>query len=155
MSLMTKKQLAKGGDQVRVRAVKARRQARQAATRVAPLAASAKVTARRGVHGMRSWAAPKLEQSGQALQKRVAPRMSAMLSSAARRVEPERRKPRRWPVLIAGMAAAAAAAAAAIVKRGSPARWRSAKPGPEEPAADGKAQAAGGTGTKDEKVRTS
>jgi hypothetical protein len=107
------------------------------------------------MHGMRSWAAPRLEQSGQAIQERVAPKMSAMLSSAARRIEPDRRKPRRWPMLIAGLATLAAAAAAAILKRGASLPWRNGKQAEEQATAGAEPEAAGATGTKDEKVRAS
>jgi hypothetical protein len=108
--------------------VKARRQARQqagiaatkAAAQAAPLAATATLAARQGVHSMRAWAAPRLEQSGQALEKKVAPRMSAMLSSAARKIDPPRRTRRRWPFFVAGAMALGAAGAAAM-------GWRSAQ----------------------------
>jgi ferric-dicitrate binding protein FerR (iron transport regulator) len=69
---------------------------------------------------MRAWAAPRLEQSGQALEKKVAPRMSAMLSSAARKIDPPRRTRRRWPFFVAGAMALGAAGAAAM-------GWRSAQ----------------------------
>jgi hypothetical protein len=128
VTLMSKSQLSKGGEQVRATAVKARRQARQragmaatkAAAQAAPLAVSAKLTARQGVHSVRAWAAPRLEQSGQALEKKVAPKMSAMLLSAARKIEPRRTR-RRWPFFVGGLVALGAAAGAAAVG------WRSSQ----------------------------
>jgi hypothetical protein len=78
---------------------------------------------------MRAWAAPRLEQSGQALQERVAPRVSAMLTSAARRIEPPRPASRRWPFLVAGLVTLGAAAGAAVWKmRGSGLPWQSKSP---------------------------
>jgi hypothetical protein len=127
-----RKQAMQAREQARKQAMQARQQARRAASQAAPYAATAKVTARRGVHSMRAWAAPRLEQSGQALQERVAPRMSAMLSSAARRIEPPRRASRRWPFLVAGLVTLGAAAGAAIWKmRGSGLPWQQSKPSGE------------------------
>lgn len=143
MTLMTKSQLSKGSEQVRAKAVKARRQARQqagvaatkAAAQAAPLAATATLAARQGFHSMRAWTAPRLEQSGRALEKKVAPRMSAMLSSAARKIEPSRRTRRRWPFFVAGLVAlGAAAGAAAAGWRSSQAKSQQDQAGPGEPA---------------------
>jgi hypothetical protein len=127
-----RKQAMQAQQQARKQAMQARQQARRAASQAAPYAATARVTARRSVHSMRAWAAPRLEQSGQALQERVAPRMSAMLSSAARRIEPPRRAPRRWPFLVAGLVTLGAAAGAAVWKmRGSGLPWQQSKPSEE------------------------
>lgn len=124
MSLMTKSTVTKGGEKVKAGAMKARSQARraqQAAAQVAPLATSARMTTRQGVHNARTWTAPRLERTGQAIETRVAPRMSAMLSDAARRIQPSQPKRRRWPFLTAGLVAVAATAAAAVMRsrRGS------------------------------------
>jgi len=101
-------------------------QARQAADRIKPvadqlkpLAESTKAAADRGLRKTRAWAAPQLERTGQALQDKVAPKVSAMLSSAAGRIEPGRER-RRLPAgamigaAIAAIAAGVAAAAAAL-----------------------------------------
>jgi hypothetical protein len=153
---MTKAQLSKGSEQVRAKAVKARRQARQqagkaatrAASQAAPLAASAKLAARQGVHSMRAWAAPRLEQSGQALEKKVAPRMSAMLSSAARKVDPPRRTRRRWPFFVAGVVALGAAGAAALGWRSSQAKSQQSQSETEASGADGASVPAGESNAK-------
>ena len=52
------------------------------AERAKPLAKSTGEAARRGFLRTRAWAAPQVERSGQALQDTVAPKVSAMLSSA-------------------------------------------------------------------------
>jgi hypothetical protein len=97
----------------------ARRQARRAAAQARPLAASARTTARKGIHHARTWAAPRLERTGHTLEDQVAPRMAAMLSAAARRIEPvPPRRRRRWPALAAGVVTAAGVATAAyLLKR--------------------------------------
>jgi hypothetical protein len=97
------------------------------------MAATARTTARKGIHHARTWAAPRLERTGHTLEEQVAPRMAAMLSAAARRIEPvPPRRRRRWPVLAAGLVAAAglSATAAYLLKR------RSASGAPEFSAPD-------------------
>jgi hypothetical protein len=101
--------------------------ARQAAARVKPVAAqvkplatSTRETARRGVHRTRAWAAPQVERTGHILQENVAPKVSAMMSSAAKRIEPvDPAKPRRrrWRKVVGSAAATLAASAAAVVVR--------------------------------------
>jgi hypothetical protein len=110
-------------------AASARDRARQAgarvkplATRVKPLARSTQAVAKRGVHSTRAWAAPQVERAGQVLQDSVAPKVSAMLSSAAQRLEPTKPRRKRWPrvVGISVLTAAAGAAAALARKRMKP-----------------------------------
>jgi hypothetical protein len=86
------------------------------------MAASARTTARQGIRHARTWAAPRLERTGHTLEEQLAPRMAAMLSAAARMIEPvPARRRRRWPVLAAGLVAAAglSATAAYLLKRRS------------------------------------
>jgi hypothetical protein len=131
VSLMTKAKVSKGSYQVRaqaaraqeqarqmrVQAAKAQRQARRAAAQVAPLAASARITATERLHGARAWTAPRLERAGTALQERIAPSVSGMLTRAARRIEPKRAKGRRrWPFLVGLILAGAATAGAAVLR---------------------------------------
>ncbi|HEY6280047.1 MAG TPA: hypothetical protein VIX86_27470 [Streptosporangiaceae bacterium] len=97
------------------RSLRARQQS--ARVQLAPFASSARMTARQGVHGARRWAAPRLDRMGRGLEERVAPRMSAMLSAAARRIEPARPQRRRWPLLAAGVAVIAGGSAAAMMLR--------------------------------------
>jgi hypothetical protein len=161
VSLMTKMQVAARNDKVKAQALKVRGQARQqagkAAAQVGPLASSAKVSARRGVHTARTWAAPRLESSGQALESRVAPKVSAMMSSAAKRIDPSRGKRRRWPLALAGIVALAAAAAGAIFsRRASGPPWRKSEPQEETSAAETKQDAsANANGSAKSKVGTS
>jgi hypothetical protein len=92
--------------------------ARRMAAQVRPLARSTEAAAARRVHKTRAWAAPQVERAGQVLQDSVAPRVSALLSSAARRLEPARPSRRRWRKLAVGSGFTAAAGAVAAVVRG-------------------------------------
>jgi hypothetical protein len=96
-------------------------QGTQAARRIAARARSmtrntGAATARR-VHKTRSWAAPQVERAGRVLQDSVAPRISALLSSAARRLEPAGPQRRRWPKLVGGSAFTAAVGTVAALVR--------------------------------------
>src|SRR5260221_9258819 len=51
--------------------------------------------ARRRVRKTRAWAAPQVEHAGQVLQDSVAPKVSALLSAAARRLEPAKPQDRK------------------------------------------------------------
>jgi hypothetical protein len=116
------------------RARQAATPAKPAAAQVKPLASSAAAAARRGVHRTRAWAAPQVDRTGQALQDSVAPKVSALLSSAARRLEPAKPKRRPWRKLAVSsvLTAAASAAAAVVLKRRTPEAATSA----DEPDAD-------------------
>jgi hypothetical protein len=99
------------------RARQAAGQLKPVAAQVKPLARSTRTAARRRVHRTRAWAAPQVERTGQVLQDSVAPKVSALLSSAAQRLEPAKPRHRRWRKL-AGISAltAAASAVAALVR---------------------------------------
>jgi hypothetical protein len=88
-------------------------------------AAAAAAAARQGTYSARVWAAPRLERTGQALEQRVAPTMAAMLSSAARRIDPAPAKRRRWPFVAAGLmlAAGLCGTAAYLVNRRAARQW--------------------------------
>jgi len=103
--------------------------ARQAAAQVKPAAAQAKTlassagtAARRRVHKARAWAAPQVDRTGQVLQDRVAPKVSAVLSSAARRLDPPEPKRRPWRKLAisSALTTAASAVAAVVLNRRKP-----------------------------------
>src|SRR5690242_17736569 len=81
-----------------------------AAAQVKPLAKNTQEAARRGVLQTRTWAAPRIERTGQVLQDNVAPKVADALSTAARRIEPERPRSRNWWTL-SGIAILIAAAA--------------------------------------------
>ncbi len=78
------------------RARQAAAQVKPVAARLKPLARSTGAAAMLRVHKTRAWAAPQVERTGRVLQDSAAPRVSALLSAAARRLEPatpRRRKP--------------------------------------------------------------
>jgi len=81
-------------DQVRTQTVKA-------VEKVGPLASQARDVASRRIEDARVWAAPRLERAAHMVEERIAPRVSAMLSDAAKAVDPGKtaRAKRRWPVL--------------------------------------------------------
>jgi len=89
-------------------------QLRPAVERARPLAKNTSAAARRGILRTRGWAAPHVERTGHVLQDTVAPRVSAMLSSAAKRIDPAQPRHRRWqkPAGLATLAAAGGAVAA-------------------------------------------
>lgn len=128
MSLMNKKQATKASTRAAAKAARtrameqaakakataatARHRATDTAAQLTPLAESARVTATRRMYQARMWAAPRLDRASQTFEKRVAPEVTSMLSTAARRVEP-RSRGRRWPGVLAGIAVLAAGGAAA------------------------------------------
>ena len=123
--------------------------ARQVAAQVKPHASSARAAAGRGVHRTRALAAPQVERAGQTLEDSVAPKVSAMLSSAARRLEPPEPRRRRWRKLAGISLLAAAASAVAAVVRGR------AKPDLTAPAETDTDSAAPAAIMRDGKARTS
>jgi hypothetical protein len=94
-------------------------QARQAAAQVKPLSSSVQAAAGRGLHRARAFAAPQVERAGHVLEDSVAPKVSAMLSSAAQRLDPVEPRRRRWRKLagISLLTAAASAVAAVVFNR--------------------------------------
>lgn len=120
MSFLTKSQATRAKGRMRAARASARRRAKRAAVQAGPLTASARAIARKGIHRARTWTAPRLDRTGHALENRVAPKMAAMLSAAALRIDPAPvRRRRRWPVLAAGLVTAAglSATAAYLLKR--------------------------------------
>jgi hypothetical protein len=117
--------------------------AKSAQTQFTPLAKSAQMTANRGVYGARIWAAPRVHRSGMAVQERLAPKVSSMMTATARRIQPPQAKQRRrWPGIIAGTVAVAAGCVAAVLLRGKrestmsgPDSMNSASGSPQMPAA--------------------
>jgi hypothetical protein len=96
------------------------RRAREAAARlqpgsgkVMPLARNAGVAAKHRADRARGWAAPQVDKASQAVQDSLAPKVSSLLSAAARRLEPDKpqRQPQRWRK-VAGVSATTAAATA-------------------------------------------
>ena len=107
--------------------------AAQVAAQVKPVAKTAGEATRRGLHRSRAWAAPQIEHSGQVLEETVAPKVSAMLSAAAQRIEPPKPKRQRWRTVVGlSLLAAAAAAAAAALRRREHDRGGRRSPSPDE-----------------------
>jgi hypothetical protein len=94
-------------------------QLKPAARRAKPLVKSTGAAARKQVLRTRAWAAPQVERSGQALRDTVAPKVSGVLSSAARKLDPAQPRHRRWrkPAGLATLTAAGGAATAFIRNR--------------------------------------
>jgi hypothetical protein len=109
-------------DEALARVRQAAAQLQPAAAKATPLARSTGAAAKRGVHRTRAWAAPRVEHTGQVLEDSVAPQVSALLSSVAQLLEPDKPRHRRWrtPIAIAAVAAAALAAAAIVRHRRKP-----------------------------------
>jgi hypothetical protein len=89
-----------------------------------PMTKKATITARRGagmtatwakprVGRVRAWMAVRAARGSISVQEHVAPRVSSVLASAARRLDPPVPQARRWPKVLAGTALLAAGAAAA------------------------------------------
>jgi hypothetical protein len=118
MSRMTRNDEAdKAASSGRDRARQAAARVKSAAARVKPLARNTGAAARRRAHRTRAWATPTVERTGQVLQDGVAPKVAALLSSAAQRLEPAKPPRRRWRKLAGiSMLAAAASAVAALAR---------------------------------------
>src|SRR5258708_3323276 len=129
-------------------AASARDRVRHAAAQVKPLARTTGAAARRRVHRTRAWAAPQLERTGQVLQDTIAPKVSAVLSSVAQRLEPAQPRRRRWRKLAGGslLPAAARAVAARVLKR--------RKPDATTPAGEDADEVTPAAHTRDEQAKT-
>jgi hypothetical protein len=136
------------------RTLKAADQLKPAADQLKPLAKSTTRAARRQLLRGRAWAAPQVERSGQVLQDTVAPKVSAMLSSAAEKIDPAKPRTGRWrlPVGIVAAVAAAASAGAAILRGRTKNDTTSATGATDTDVMDAPASATGATAT-DQQVR--
>jgi hypothetical protein len=145
--------------QARDRARQAAAQLKPVAAQVKPLASSAGAAGKRGARRTRTWAAPQVEHAGQVLQHRAAPKVSALLSSAARRLDPGKPRHARWRTP-AGLATvtATACAAAAYIRRRRKAGSATAAAGPDGQAPAGEMRAGQATTSAgadaDHEVRT-
>ncbi len=101
-------------DAIRAGARQAAGQLKAAAERAEPLAKNTGEAARRQILKTRAWVAAHVKRSGQVLQDTVAPKLSAMLASAAKRIDPAQARHRQWkkPVGLATLTAAGGAVAA-------------------------------------------
>jgi hypothetical protein len=85
-----------------------------AAATVKPLANSSAAAVRRSMIRTRAWAAPQVDNAGHFFQESAAPRISALLFSAARRLAPAKTQGARWRKLAGASALGAGAAASAV-----------------------------------------
>jgi len=133
------------------RARKIAMQASKLADQAGPMTKKAATTARQGagdaanwarprVGRMRAWMAARAAHGSVSVQETVAPRISSMLATVARKLDPPKPRARRWPKVFAGTALIAAGAAAAMAMRGRaqnmppPVPQRPpARPGAEQP----------------------
>jgi hypothetical protein len=114
-------------------------------TRTRRAAADAAEWAKPRVDMARVWMALRMVRGSKAVQKDVAPKVSAMMVSAARKLEPPKRRSRRIPKAVAGTAllGASAAAAGAVAMRSKrttatmppPPPMPARTPSPEQPSA--------------------
>jgi hypothetical protein len=75
-------------------------QAAKTGQRMAPVADQAKVVAAQRIEDARYWAAPRLESAAHGFEDQIAPKVSSMLTTAAKRIDPKPSRSRRWPVLV-------------------------------------------------------
>jgi hypothetical protein len=130
VSVMTRKQSAAASARMQRQARKIAIQASKLADQAGPVTMKAAMTARQRAGDAAEWARPTADlarawmalqatRGSASVQETVAPRVSLILESAARRLDPPKPKARRLPKVLAGLAllAAGAAAAAAIAMR--------------------------------------
>jgi hypothetical protein len=126
VSVSTRNQFVSSSSGMRDRIVQASRPVGSLAGQAAPLARNAGTTVRQGagtaiaratpvVDAARSWAAPQLEHSAQAINDTIAPMISGALISAAHKIDVPKRKSRKRGGMVAGAIALTAAAGAATV----------------------------------------
>jgi hypothetical protein len=128
VSVMTGKQMSAA--EVQRRATKIAMQASKLADQAGPATQRVAMSARQSageaaewakprIGTARSWMAVRAANSSVAVQETLAPRVSTMLASAARTLDPPKPRARRWPKVLAGITllAAGAAAAAAMAMR--------------------------------------
>ena len=111
---------ARGGERLAAERLK------PAAASVKPLANSSAAAVKRSMIRTRAWAAPQVDHAGHFLQDSAAPKLSAMLFSAARRLTPARTRGRRWRK-VAGASALGGAAASGVAVAARSRRKQDAK----------------------------
>jgi hypothetical protein len=153
VSVMTRKKSATmPSSDMQWRARKIAMQASRLADQAGPMTRKAAITARRGAGGAADWAGPRVGKARAwmalraargsiSVHETVAPRVSTLLATAARKLDPPKRQRRRWPRVLAGtaMLAAGGAAATAILLRGR-SRGLRAPLSPRSDAMDGAGQ---------------
>ncbi|WP_283139582.1 hypothetical protein [Rhizohabitans arisaemae] len=90
------------------------------------MAMSAREMAAHRFMDARGWAAPQLDRAAHSVEESLAPRLSAMLASAADRIDPYRVQPRsRWPMMLL-VAGAAIIVTGVLIRRGTTQHWTEA-----------------------------
>lgn len=124
MSDTSRNQAATSAAEVQRRAKKIAEQASKLTEQAAPLTRSAAMTARHGAGSAVEWAMPHVTRARRwmavrasrgsvSVQETVAPRVSEMLATTARKLDPPAQRARRLPKVLAGTAMLGAGAAAA------------------------------------------
>jgi hypothetical protein len=152
VSVMSSKQAIVPADMQR-RARRIATQASKLADQAGPMTKAASTGAKRGagtaadwarphVIRARAWMAVRAARGSVAVQKKVAPRISVMLASAAKKLDPPKRQSRGLPKVLAGtalLAAGAAAATAMAIRNRSTIRTMPPPPTPSRTASGGTA----------------
>ncbi|TMR99397.1 YtxH domain-containing protein [Nonomuraea basaltis] len=84
-------------------------QAVRTGRRMAPMADQARTATAHRIEDARYWAAPRLESAAHGFEDQVAPKVSSMLTTAARKIDPTPSRSRQWPafILVTGLAVGA------------------------------------------------
>jgi hypothetical protein len=130
-------QASKLADEARPMTEKAANNARRGAESAKRGAGTAAEWAKPGVYRSRAWLAVRAARGSVAVQETVAPRVADLMATAAKKLDPPKRRSRRLPKVLAGVAllAAGAAAAGAMAIRNKRTLMRTMPP-PMSPASD-------------------
>jgi hypothetical protein len=139
--------------QAKAQAIRVQGRAVAAKEQFTPLAKSVQLTASQGVRQARTWAAPRVEQAGVAVQERIAPKVSSAMIATARKMQPEKDR-RLWPAILAGIVTASAAAVAALLFKSQRDKQASSEPDTGTPPASA-ASANGMPASSNEQSETS
>ncbi|MBB2908815.1 hypothetical protein FHS43_000061 [Streptosporangium becharense] len=105
---------AKAADRVGPMAV----QARDAASHARDAASHAREAANEKIILARGWAAPRLDAAAHSIEEQIAPKLSAMMSQAAAKIDPTpAAKSRKWPMMLLLTGIAIGAAGFALYRR--------------------------------------
>ncbi|WP_214319245.1 hypothetical protein [Nonomuraea sediminis] len=75
-------------------------QAMRSGKRIRPMADQAKLVTAHRFEEARYWAAPRLEEAAHRVEDEIAPKVSRMMTKAAKKIDPTPPKSRRWPVIV-------------------------------------------------------
>ncbi|MFI6602908.1 hypothetical protein ACIBHX_42225 [Nonomuraea sp. NPDC050536] len=64
------------------------------------MAGQAKVATAQRIEDARYWAAPRLEEAAHRVEDEIAPKVSHMMTKAAKKIDPSPPKSRRWPMIM-------------------------------------------------------